>query len=40
MDAPGVKALLGGAGWRADEQQVSLKGVGGKTHVFRMQRAP
>ncbi len=36
MDAPGVMGALKGGGWRGEEKQVSLKGVGGNTRVFRM----
>lgn len=39
MDSPGVGNLLRQAGWQAEEHLVSLKGVGGKTRVHRMQRA-
>ncbi len=38
MDAPGVQPTLRDGGWLGEEQQVSLKGVGGKTRVFRMHR--
>ena len=38
MDAPGVQQSLREGGWRGEEQQVSLKGVGGKTRVYRMHR--
>jgi class 3 adenylate cyclase len=39
MATPGVEATLREAGWRGEPQEVSLKGVGGKTRVHRMQRA-
>ncbi len=39
MDAPGVQPALREGGWRSEEQQVSLKGVGGQTRVFRAHRA-
>jgi hypothetical protein len=39
MDAPGVAPTLQQDGWAGASQEVSLKGVGGKTRVFRLQRA-
>ena len=39
MDSPGVGAAMSGAGWTGEQKDVSLKGVGGSTRVFRMQRA-
>ncbi len=38
MDAPGVSPSLRDAGWSVEAREVALKGVGGKTRVFRMQR--
>ncbi|MBL8920563.1 MAG: adenylate/guanylate cyclase domain-containing protein [Myxococcaceae bacterium] len=38
MDTPGVKPLLEAGGWRGEQHEVSLKGVGGKTRVYRLQR--
>lgn len=38
METPGVAPLLSDAGWRAEPKEVSLKGVGGKTRVHRLQR--
>ena len=40
MDAPGVPGVLQGGGWKGEEHQVSLKGVGGRPRVFRLQRDP
>jgi class 3 adenylate cyclase len=36
MNAPGVAGALVEAGWASEEKDVSLKGVGGNTRVFRL----
>jgi class 3 adenylate cyclase len=39
MEAPGVGPAFQADGWTGAAQEVSLKGVGGKTKVFRLERA-
>jgi class 3 adenylate cyclase len=38
MSAPGVGPVMSGAGYQGEAREVSLKGVGGKTHVHRLSR--